>query len=231
MSTAEQPVRVVRPPLVEGQRLDQPEFHRRYEAMPPGTRAELINGVVFMPGPVSPEHADAAGKVVTWLNFYELRTPGVQTLDGATVILRPSAEPEPDALLRIRPEHGGRTGKERGLIKGAPELVVEVSKATRYVDLGPKLDDYERAEIREYLVRALEPDEVIWHVLQDGHLVALPPGDDGLYESSVFPGLWLDPRALLSTWTKLFSTFLTRRPAVSREKNPRSVSYPLLEKY
>ncbi len=40
--------RVVDPPhgLVEGQRLDQPTFHALYEAMPPSTRAELINGVV-----------------------------------------------------------------------------------------------------------------------------------------------------------------------------------------
>ena len=44
------------PTLVEGQRLDQPTFHALYEAMPPGTRAELINGVVFMPNPVGLEH-------------------------------------------------------------------------------------------------------------------------------------------------------------------------------
>jgi hypothetical protein len=40
MAIVEGPVRIAPPPLVEGQRLDQPEFHRRYEAMPPGTRAE-----------------------------------------------------------------------------------------------------------------------------------------------------------------------------------------------
>jgi hypothetical protein len=44
----------------------------------------------------------------------------------------------------------------------------------------------------------LEPDEVLWHVLQGGKLVAMPPGPDGLYRSAVFPGLWLDPQALLS---------------------------------
>ena len=32
--------------LVEGHRLDQATFHALYEAMPPGTRAELIDGVV-----------------------------------------------------------------------------------------------------------------------------------------------------------------------------------------
>jgi hypothetical protein len=39
--------------LVEGQRLDQPTFHAIYEAMPPGTRAELIDAVVYIPSPVS----------------------------------------------------------------------------------------------------------------------------------------------------------------------------------
>jgi hypothetical protein len=45
--------------LVEGQRLDQPTFHALYEAMPPGTRAELIDGVVAVVelGCATPEHA------------------------------------------------------------------------------------------------------------------------------------------------------------------------------
>ena len=30
--------------LIEGQRLDQTTFHALYEAMPPGTRAELVGG-------------------------------------------------------------------------------------------------------------------------------------------------------------------------------------------
>ena len=38
--------------LVDGQRLDQPTFHALYAAMPAGTRAELIDGVVHMPSPV-----------------------------------------------------------------------------------------------------------------------------------------------------------------------------------
>jgi hypothetical protein len=77
-------------------------------------------------------------------------------------------------------------------------LVVEVAKATRYVDLGPKLDDYDRAGVMEYVVRALEPDEVIWHALREGRLIPVPPGADRLYRSEVFPGLWLDPRALMA---------------------------------
>jgi hypothetical protein len=197
MSTAERPVGVSPPRLVEGQRLDQPEFHRRYEAMPPETRAELIGGVVFMPSPVGPEHGRAHVPALVWLSYYEENTPGVEALDNTSTALGPRSEPQPNAQLRILRECGGRTETDRRLVRGVPELLVEVSHATRYTDLGPKLDDYERAGVFEYIVRALEPDEVLWHVLHEGRLVPLPPDPDELYRSRAFPGLWLDPAALL----------------------------------
>ncbi|MBX6313828.1 MAG: Uma2 family endonuclease [Isosphaeraceae bacterium] len=190
--------RVAPPPLVEGDRLDQPEFHRRYEAMPPGTRAELIGGVVSMPSPVGPEHSRAHVLVIVWLDRYAEATPGVEVLDNASTALDLKGELQPDAQLRILPECGGQTRTEQKIIVGAPELVVEVAQSTRYVDLGPKLADYERAGVREYIVRALDPDEVIWHVRREGRLMAIPPGPEGLYRSEVFPGLWLDPQALLA---------------------------------
>jgi len=190
---------VATPPckLVEGQRLDQPTFHALYEAMPPGTRAELIDGVVHMPIPVSVEHGEAQVPVIVWLDYYAELTPGVRAADNATTILGWKAEPQPDALLRILPDYGGRTWVERGFVCGAPELVVEVAKTTRYVDLGPKLGDYGRAGVLEYVVCAIEPDEIFWFSQEQGGLVQQSIGADGLYRSSVFAGLWLDPQALL----------------------------------
>ena len=47
-------------------------------------------------------------------------------------------------------------------------------------------------------MRAIEPDEVYWFVLRLGRFIDLPPGPDGIYRSEVFPGLWLDPVALLA---------------------------------
>ena len=183
--------------LVEGQRLDQPTFHALYEAMPRGTRAELVDGVVCMPSPVGLEHGDAQIPVILWLDYYAENTPGTRALDNATTILGWKSEPQPDGLLRILPECGGRTWDQGGFVHGAPELVVEVAKATRYVDLGPKLRDYERAGVQEYVVRAIDPDEVYWFGQHQGQLVPRPLSDDGLYRSSVFPGLWLDPIALV----------------------------------
>jgi Uma2 family endonuclease len=184
--------------LVEGQHLDQPTFHALYEMMPPGTRAELINGIVFKPSPVGIAHGIAHAPVIVWLHYYAENTSGVQVLDNATTILGWKSEPQPDALLRILPECGGRTRNVKGFIQGAPELVVEVSKATRYIDLGPKLADYEQAGVLEYVVHALDPDEVVWFKQDQGVLDQKLIAGDGIYRSEVFPGLWLDPLALLN---------------------------------
>jgi Uma2 family endonuclease len=183
--------------LVEGQRLDQPTFHALYEAMPPGARAELIDGIVYMPSPVGLAHTFAQVPVIMWLGQYPEDTSGVQVLDNASAILGWKSEPQPDCLLRILPECGGRRSDERGYVVGAPELVVEVAKATRYVDLGPKLGEYERVGVLEYIVRAVDPDEILWFTQEQGVLIQRAVGEDGLYHSTVFPGLWLDPQALI----------------------------------
>lgn len=184
-------------PLVAGLRLSQAEFHDRYQSMPPGTRAELIGGTVQMPSPVGPDHAKASADLVTWLNLYRRKTRGTEALDNASTLLDELGELQPDALLRILPEYGGRTRTDRRYVIGPPELVVEVARSTRFVDLGPKRLDYERSGVLEYLVRALEPDEILWHVRRDNTLSVVEPDADGIYRSRVFPGLWLDPAALL----------------------------------
>ncbi len=183
--------------LFEGQRLDQPTFHALYEAMLPGTRAELIDGVVHMPSPVSLEHGESHVTVIVWLAYFAEQSPALRVMDNATTILGWKGETQPDALLRIVHEYGGRTWNEGGYLHGAPELVVEVSKATRYVDLGPKKADYECAGVLEYVVRAIDPDEIFWFVQEQGVMVPKRIGEDGIYHSTVFPGLWLDPLALL----------------------------------
>jgi Uma2 family endonuclease len=186
------------PPLVAGQRLRRDEFHRRYEAMPPGTRAELIGGVVYMPSPLRDRHGTLTVLAGAWLSLYRFRTPGLSVSADATVELDELGEPQPDVSMRILPEYGGQSHNAGEYIGGAPELIVEVAGSSRGVDLGPKLADYERAGVVEYLVVALDPDEVYWHARRGDRLERVAPGADGLYRSARFPGLWLDPSALLA---------------------------------
>jgi hypothetical protein len=197
MSTVKSAVRSL-PPLVDGERLDQPTFHERYEAMPPGTWAELLDGVVSMSSPAGLLHAKAQVPPIVWLSYYEEHTPGVEALDNASIIVDPRSEPQPDAQLRILPEAGGRTRNVGRFVGGVPELILEVSHTTRSRDLGPKLREYERVGVLGYVVLSVQPDEVIWHRLVEGRLVAVPADPDGLHRSSTFPGLWLDPAALIA---------------------------------
>jgi hypothetical protein len=185
------------PPLAAGQHLGQAEFLRRYEATSPDFKAELIGGVVHVPSPVGPQHGVSTADIIGWLVNYRARTPGTQVLDNATTAMDELGVPQPDAQLRILPERGGQTRDTGKYISGAPELVAEVAKSSRAIDLGSKRADYERAGVQEYVVVAIKPGEVHWHVRRGRKLARVRPGRDGLYRSKVFPGLWLDPAALL----------------------------------
>jgi hypothetical protein len=56
------------PPLENGDRLTRDEFERRYEAMPHLKKAELIEGVVYVPSPVRYRHHGAAhALLIGWL--------------------------------------------------------------------------------------------------------------------------------------------------------------------
>jgi Uma2 family endonuclease len=197
MSTIDEPRKRTLPPLIAGQRLDQPSFHDRYEAMPPETRAELVGGVVFMPSPMRRDHGMEGHIVGGWLFHYQLKTPGVKGADGATVILDQQGEPQPDCQLFIAPEWGGQIRFDpNGYFAGAPELIIEVARSSRSFDLGVKKADYERAGVQEYVVVVLDPDQIHWFIRRDDRFEDLPPGPDGVYRSEIFPGLWLDPSAL-----------------------------------
>jgi Uma2 family endonuclease len=192
------PQEMILPPLENGDHLDQKTFHARYEAMPEGTRAELIGGIVFMASPLKPAHAHMHGRVMHCLFEYVDATPGTDAFDNATAILGEESEPQPDAYLIITPEKGGQMHlNAEEYLEGAPELIVEVASSSEAIDLHTKRNDYERAGVREYVVVALRHNQVYWFIARNGRFEELPPGADGIFRSEVFPGLWLDPAALL----------------------------------
>ncbi len=115
-----------------------------------------------------------------------------------TVKLGNFGEPQPDRHLRIPSERGGQSRVVGGYVTGPPELIAEVARSSRPFDLGDKKDDYEQAGVLEYLFVGLEPEEIRWFTRREGRFVDMTPGEDGLYCSEVFPGLWLDPLARYS---------------------------------
>ncbi len=189
------------PRLQSGDRLTRAEFERRYHAMPDGVKCELIEGQVYvMSSPVSAEgHGFPQFDFIGWLAVYAALTPGVQGGDNATVRLDLDNEPQPDACLRIMPEYGGQSQtSDDDYIEGAPELVAEIAASSASYDLHQKLNAYRRNGVREYIVWRVWDRQIDWFVLREGAFDRLPPADDGLYKSIVFPGLWLDAAALLA---------------------------------
>ena len=187
------------PPLQNGDRLTRDEFERRYRAMPHVTKAELIEGEVHMPSPVSCEyHGAPHADIIGWLFYYRASTPGTVAADNSTVRLNLDNELQPDAVLVVRPEYGGRVELDAdGYLSGSPDFVFEVSASTAAIDLNRKLNVYRRNGVSEYVVWRVYDEAVDWFVFRNGQFERLNPDEDGLFKSTAFPGLWLDPAALV----------------------------------
>jgi Uma2 family endonuclease len=186
------------PPLSNGDRLTRAEFERRYSATR-NVKAELIEGVVYMPSPVrADQHGVPHVILSTWLGTYWASTPGVVAADNSTLRLDLDNEPQPDLLLRIERECGGATFVDRdGYVVGGPEFICEVAASSVSYDLHDKLRVYQRNGVREYLALRVLDSAVDWFVLRDDHYERLLLHGDGLLRSETFPGLWLDPASLL----------------------------------
>ncbi len=203
LSSGRQPAGEGLPRLEAGDLLSQPTFHERYQAMPPGTRAELVEGVVVMPSPLSANHGRYHADVVTWLSTYRAATAGVDCVDNASVILGDDTEVQPDACLFLLPERGGRVREdERHFCVGPPELVVEVASSSEAYDLHAKRRAYETGGVVEYLVLILRDQRVVWFVRRQGRFTALEVPADGILRSECFAGLWLDTAAFFSRDTR-----------------------------
>jgi Uma2 family endonuclease len=187
------------PPLEAGDRLTRAEFERRYLAMPELKKAELLEGVVYMPSPVRlRRHGQPHARVLAWLIHYEAATSDVAAADNASTRLDLDNEPQPDAILLLDPAKGGQARiSPDDYVEGAPELVAEIASSSVSYDLDVKLKVYRRSGVREYVVWRVLERQIDWFSLKEGEYIRMSVDESGLYKSEVFPGLWLDPDALV----------------------------------
>jgi Uma2 family endonuclease len=187
------------PPLENGDRLTRSEFERRYNAMPKEKKAELIEGVVYMSSPVrAKSHGEPHGRIMAWLGVYSANTQGIDFADNVTLRIDPDNEPQPDAVLRIKEELGGSSFiANDDYLEGSPELIVEIAASSASYDLHDKLEVYRRNGVKEYVVWRVYDKEIDWFVLKNKKYVRLQTNDKGLIESSTFPGLRLNVKAML----------------------------------
>lgn len=188
------------PPLESGDRLTRHEFERRYEAMPHLKKAELIEGVVYVPAALRfRSHGQPHGAIMTWLGVYHTFTPHTALGDNPTVRLDRDNEPQPDAVLLIESNAGGQARlSDDDYVEGAPELVVEIAASSASIDLGDKKGAYRRNGVQEYLVWRVFDRQIDWFRLVDDLYESLPIDSQGIIRSEVFPGLWLDTSSILS---------------------------------
>jgi Uma2 family endonuclease len=200
------------PELENGDHLSRTEFERRYRAMAEVKKAELIEGVVYMPSPVrARKHGQPHSDIVTWLGTYVAAMPGVMACDNTTVRLDLDNEPQPDALLRVEETFGGQSRiSEDDYIEGAPELIVEIASSSAAYDAHEKLQVYRRNGVQEYVIWFTGERRICWYRLREGRYQALTPDEQGVFQSEVFPGLWLDVPALLEGRLRDVLTILQR---------------------
>lgn len=186
------------PVLRAGDRLTRAEFERRYSAMPEVKKAELLEGVVYMPSPVRcTQHGEPHALLAEWLAEYRRATPGVAFLIDTTLRLDVDNEPQPDLLLRVTGPPGASRIDAEGYLQGPPELAIEVAASSVSYDLHQKLHVYRRSGVQEYLVWRAEDDAVDWFALHAGRYERLTADPAGVLRSEFFSGLWLDAAALL----------------------------------
>jgi len=187
------------PRLENGDHLSAGEFMERYEAMPGLKKAELIDGVVYVPSPTRWNlHAVPHQAMSTWLGNFWANTPGTQAGDNGTLRLDLENVPQPDLALIVLPSHGGQAEIDDDYyIAGAPELVGEISSSSKSIDLNSKLRLYLRNRVQEYIVWRVEDEVIDWFIQRHGRFERIEPDPAGIIQSEVFPGLWLDPQALI----------------------------------
>jgi Uma2 family endonuclease len=150
-----------------------------------------------LPSPTKYRHSKPHTHAALWFGTYAVHTPGTEHLIEMTNQLNGRNEPQPDALLRVLPEFGGQTtDTPDDYMAGPPELIAEVANTSASIDLNAKRREYEAAGVREYVVALARSKQVIWFARGRTEFADLPPGDDGILRSRVFPGLWLEPAAL-----------------------------------
>lgn len=187
------------PPLENGDRLSRYEFERRFDATPNLKKAELIDGVVYFHPRVSYlYHARPHFEIQGLLGVYAAQTPSVDGGTNSTVRLDLENEPQPDVLLRLLPEFGGRTVIDKeGYVEGAPELIVEVAATSASYDKNQKCAVYQRHAVREYIIWRVLDQAIDWYILTNDRYEPLAL-EDGVYRSPLFRGLWLDASALIA---------------------------------
>lgn len=156
------------------------------------TFAEWVNGEVVFMSPVSKDHSDLMGFLLSLVRFFvEAHQSGVVHSDPFQMKTGPDLPGRAPDLLFVATENLPRI--KRNYLEGPADLVVEiVSPESRARDRGDKFYEYEAGGVGEYwLLDPLRRQAEFYGRNEDGIYRPLPIAEDGVFRSVALPGLWL----------------------------------------
>ena len=156
------------------------------------TRAEWVDGEIFMMSPASDQHQDLVEFLIVILRFFN-ETHQAGWLRVAPFVMRTSVHPsgrEPDILF-VTQERAHLV--QPTFLDGAADLIVEVvSPESVGRDRGEKFVEYEAAGVREYwLIDPLRQQAEFYQLGSDGRYRPGPIDTGGVYRSVVLDTFWL----------------------------------------
>ena len=173
--------------------------------MPELKHAELIDGIVHIPGQVGALHGTLTVSLSSRFGHYTAHTPVCEGGANATWLMLDDSS-QPSMHMRI-PRH---SRVRNDLFDGAPGLAVEVCETDTEVDVRPKLALYQRAGWKEYVTAETLVKRIQWRVLQQAADRLKQPDSYGIRRSVTFPGLLLEVAALWSQNSRALSQCLDR---------------------
>ena len=188
------------PLLRHDDRMSRREFERRWALSPTIKLAELIDGVVRVPGPrPHTQHGGPAFDLIAILGMYAGSTAHVHGGAHPSLRLDHRNEPQPAAVLMVD-RIAGVTAPidEEGFINGPPELVADVVPGHDFKLAACRADLYHRFKGGEYVIwwtTARRIEHLVW-LADRYHPIAAAA--DGLLRSERFPGLRINTDALLA---------------------------------
>ncbi len=156
------------------------------------TRVELVEGKVEYMSPVTVAHQRLGRLLLNVLSFLvEKHQLGEVFYERLLMKVGASTGREPDILfLATANLHRLRNA----YLDGPADLAIEiVSPGSGRQDRVTKRDEYERRGVPEYWVLDQAKTEALFYQLQANGAYKLVPADaNGIYHSSVVPGLWIN---------------------------------------
>jgi Uma2 family endonuclease len=162
-----------------------------YVRVADGTKADLLDGVMYVASPDTYTNDQIAGFLSYLIHGYaEAKDLGRVFGSRFAFSLSPYRSPEPDVAFVAKSRL--HLVKERGM-EGGPDVAVEVvSRDSRQRDYGEKKQIYQEAGVAEYWIIDPLQRRAEFHRLAEGRYDLVPLEQNRIFASRAIEGFFLD---------------------------------------